>query len=723
MPNVPSHVNIDLEGVETRNDTARHIVAGFATAMPTLADIWRYLEDAFNDVPALAAEITRLSAELQGTRLDRANLLAAARATIAAYHEGESDPLSYLRDELDAHTPPPYGSSEASMTSYRRMRRQARHIRRAGMQPMMVINSGDQVPETVGVLLLRWAWRYRSELAPAYWAAVILGASWWLHATHTRWWPFVLSASVVAAVMLAAFGARLGIPALIERLYAAVATLAAGGWAAAATALGAVAWPLPQALALGGLVLSVPWWAHRRRRARVRVERRLEAWPDIARAVGLAGSQVMSAVVDVWGWRARLRLARGQTIADVTAKIPAIESGLGTFRGAVRVHPTPDDLANRCELRVLDTDPHADAVPWPGPSAASITQPIDLGPFEDAAPCRVVFVRRHAMLGGSTGSGKSGGLNVIMGNLVACPDVVIWAIDLKNGMELKPWESCLDRLATTPERATALLADAVTILHARAELLAATGRRVWGPSPNMPALVIIVDEYAELADDAPDAVKHADSIARLGRAVAVTMIAATQRPTQKVMGQGAVRSQMDIRICFRVRERRDVDLILGQGMLSAGWQAHTLNAPGKFLVSAAEHDTPRRARGYLVSDQAVTDTAARYAESRPQLDEGSRRAVSAASDADPRLADESRPSEPAQTKPHPREEAGSAEDALWLALCMAPNEGSEIRELTRITGMSRPTLYRHLREHSRAGRAVQVSRGRWRASTTEEPSP
>jgi len=36
------------------------------------------------------------------------------------------------------------------------------------------------------------------------------------------------------------------------------------------------------------------------------------------------------------------------------------------------------------------------------------------------------------------------------------------------------------------------------------------------------------------------------------------------------MGQGAVRSQMDIRTCFRVRERRDVDLILGQGMLSAG---------------------------------------------------------------------------------------------------------------------------------------------------------
>ena len=99
----------------------------------------------------------------------------------------------------------------------------------------------------------------------------------------------------------------------------------------------------------------------------------------------------------------------------------------------------------------------------------------------------------------------------------------------------------------------------------------------------MPALVILIDEYAELADKAPGAMSDTDSIARLGHAVAVTLIAATQRPTQKAMGAGAVRSQMDLRICFRVREPRDVDLILGQGMLKPGWDAHNLNAPGKFL--------------------------------------------------------------------------------------------------------------------------------------------
>jgi hypothetical protein len=107
----------------------------------------------------------------------------------------------------------------------------------------------------------------------------------------------------------------------------------------------------------------------------------------------------------------------------------------------------------------------------------------------------------------------------------------------------------------------------------------------------------------------------------------VTLIAATHRPTQKVMGQGAVRSQMNIRIAFRVQEQRDVDLILSQGMLSAGWHAHKLNAPGKFLCWAPEHDTPRRARAYLLTDDDAADAAVRYAPARPPLDPISRAAL------------------------------------------------------------------------------------------------
>jgi len=190
------------------------------------------------------------------------------------------------------------------------------------------------------------------------------------------------------------------------------------------------------------------------------------------------------------------------------------------------------------------------------------------------------------------------------------------------------------------------------------------------------------------------------------------MIAATQRPTQKVMGQGAVRSQMDIRACCRVRERRDVDLILGQGMLSAGWHAHTLNAPGKFLISAPGHDIPRRARAYLLTDETVAATAGRYAATRPALDEISQRALT-----DRPLADASFEAT--------GESAGDDDPGaiLWAALSIAPEEGIPVAGLVAATGMSHRWVNYRLRALADSGQAIQLKRGMWRAITPESDIP
>ncbi len=606
------------------------------------------------------------------------------------------------------------------MTAPRQLRRHARRVRRYGIQPMMFMGDGDRLPDTVAVIVGRWAWRYRSELGPAACAGVLFLAGLLLHTRQPGWWPYALIAATITAAVTLTLGERLGLPTRAERLYAATVAISAGGWLAVAIVAGATRPPLPATLAVGGLILAVPWWAHGRRRARVRVERKLEAWPVIAQAVGLAGSRVMEAVVDVWGWHARFGLARGQTIDDVRAKLPAIESGLGTFRGAARVYPTADNLAHRFELRVLDEDPHADAIAWPGPSVTTITEPIDLGPFEDAAPATVLFLRRHGLIGGTTGSGKSGCVNVLMGNLTACEDAVIWAIDLKQGMELQPWAPCIERLATTPTEARALLRDAAAIIQARASYLTASGLRTWQPTPQMPALVVIIDEYAELADTVPDALAYADSVARLGRAVAVTLIAATQRPTQQAMGQRAIRSQMDVRIAFRVREKGDADLILGRGMRAAGWHADTLNAPGKFLVSAPEHDVPRRARAYLITDETVDATAAAHADSRPALDDIS---ASALRSADHGSGANTAPN--AQGRAHATGpdygSGGTPEAMLWVALSLAPDTGVSVAELMSATGMSRPWVYLRLRELTSRHQATQVSRGFWKATDEHEP--
>jgi hypothetical protein len=91
-----------LELIYARNDHARQIIAGCASQMPIASEMWEQVDTALADVPALGAVIARLSAELAETRMDRANLLAAMRATITAHADGEADPLYYLRDELDA---------------------------------------------------------------------------------------------------------------------------------------------------------------------------------------------------------------------------------------------------------------------------------------------------------------------------------------------------------------------------------------------------------------------------------------------------------------------------------------------------------------------------------------------------------------------------------------------------------------------------------------------
>jgi hypothetical protein len=93
---------LSLHVIYARNDHARRIIAGCMSVMPVAATMWEQVDRALADVPAMGAVISRLAAELADTRMDRANLLAAMRATIAAHADGEANPLYYLRDELDA---------------------------------------------------------------------------------------------------------------------------------------------------------------------------------------------------------------------------------------------------------------------------------------------------------------------------------------------------------------------------------------------------------------------------------------------------------------------------------------------------------------------------------------------------------------------------------------------------------------------------------------------
>lgn len=609
---------------------------------------------------------------------------------------------------------------------YRRGARRA--LRRSDpAYPVMVIGPDEPVIFLALTALARLAFRHRSAFAPFLVTGAAFTAAAVIHRHHASWWiPFTAVTCVLSALLALPYRTlhrypplRLpsmlllrvwkacGIDRVAERGYAALVIATLGGWLAAAIADSPTKRPLPAVALISTIALGIPWWFHRRRRARVRMERTIEAWPSIAESIGLPGSRIGSVIVDAWGWTARVMLRRGTTAHQAIDKLPSIESGFGIRPGSARALPD-EHRANRFILRVIENDPHAKPIPWTGPNIETVCRPLEFGLFEDGRVVRISLLRRNALIGGIVGSGKSGVVNVILAALTACRDAVIWGVDLKGGMELGPWAACLDRLATAPAQVTTLFREAVEELDRRADYLAAKGSRLWEPTPHDPALIIIIDEYAEMPEEAQ---QHADSLARRGRAVAVSLLAATQRPTQSAMGGRSVRSQMDVRICLRVRERRDVDLVLGQGAFNTGWHAHALTQPGTFLISSPEHGAPERARAYLIDDNQIARHAARYARSRPALwAPGASKASQR-----PHTAPDGR--KPATG---PQDAADGPQGALWTALRHAGPEGVSVGELVKITGKGRTWVYERLRELAAVGRAVQTIRGHWRATDARD---
>jgi S-DNA-T family DNA segregation ATPase FtsK/SpoIIIE len=336
---------------------------------------------------------------------------------------------------------------------------------------------------------------------------------------------------------------------------------------------------------------------------------------------------------------------------------------------------------HRAVLRIVNNDPLAAPIPWPGTKATSINEPIVLGRFEDGDPVAIRLVGEHVLTAGTMGRGKSGVLNAFMAELSSRTDVVLWGIDMKRGLELSPWRPVLDRLATT------------------ADLLAERRERKWQPSPAEPALVIAVDELAEL--DA-DAMALLERLARMGRAEGIVLIAVTQRPSADVLGGLDARTQMAARIALGVVEPRDGELILGAGRLSQGWRPDRLAGPGYFLVLVPDqHEQPRPARAYWLTDEAVSATAGRPGAGRPKLYPVSVHGP----------ASESR-----------TVTAAEADDALLELLASAPHAGLTVGELAERIGRKRTWVYDRLSAHARTGRVARVGRGRWRTRTTGDRS-
>lgn len=130
------------------------------------------------------------------------------------------------------------------------LRRHARRLARDGYQPMMLVNSGSDLPETAVMAIVRTVWRYRSELAPIALAAATFIAANTLHRSHHAAWPWLASATLAGIAAL-----TVPLPAWVrkawsmldhpaERAYAVAVTAITGGWLTTATAIGPVTPPM-----------------------------------------------------------------------------------------------------------------------------------------------------------------------------------------------------------------------------------------------------------------------------------------------------------------------------------------------------------------------------------------------------------------------------------------------------------------------------------------------
>jgi S-DNA-T family DNA segregation ATPase FtsK/SpoIIIE len=577
--------------------------------------------------------------------------------------------------------------------------------------------------------LPRLAWRYRSELAPLYAALLLLAAGVVLHTWLPRWWPILAATGLAAAVILALLGYRLGLDRRAERAYAITTTAAATAWLAAACWFGPVRRPLLLTWLAGTLAGGVPWWWHRRRRAKVRVLRAVERWGGDAAAANLHGTRLQRVEVHPSGrqWSARVLLPKGQTLKDVLDRVPKLESALGLRPRAIRVEEDPT-LARRVILRVVERDPHTATLPMPelvGP--LTITRPVLVAEYETGEPLRLDLLRKHALIGAASGAGKTTLVTAILRTLGPAPDVLVWAVDFAGGAGLAPWRPCLGRLATTPTEAQALLADAVAAIDARERWLADHGQEHWEPTPTAPAIVLPIDELAELVEQLPDAAALLDTIARTGRKTAITLLASTQRPTQQALGGGALRAQLTVRVCLRVTEPADGELILGRGKARLGYRPDLLDGPGKLLVwDPPDHTRPipakvlhvDRARiGRLLASAGAAAVPALDPATAAVLTQPAQRDEDAGPAAHPARPAPAEPAGPAaETTPILTPAGGDGDPLAGLLACLraAGPRGARVAELAAAIGRAKTWVHERLQDLARTGEVERAGHGRWR---------
>jgi S-DNA-T family DNA segregation ATPase FtsK/SpoIIIE len=177
----------------------------------------------------------------------------------------------------------------------------------------------------------------------------------------------------------------------------------------------------------------------------------------------------------------------------------------------------------------------------------------------------------HALVAGTTGSGKSELLQTLVASLALHhpPDRCSFLlVDYKGGAafgEAAALPHTVGILTDLDHQSTARALRSLSAeLTRRERLLAEHGVRDLAHLPDAVSagrLVIVVDEFATLAEELPDFVSGLVGIAQRGRSLGVHLVLATQRPAGVVSPE--IRANCSLRICLRTTDEGDARDVLG----------------------------------------------------------------------------------------------------------------------------------------------------------------
>lgn len=195
---------------------------------------------------------------------------------------------------------------------------------------------------------------------------------------------------------------------------------------------------------------------------------------------------------------------------------------------------------------------------------------------DDVCSVDLVADGPHGLVGGTTGSGKSEFLRTLVAGLAASHDpsrLNFILIDFKGGAAFAACERLPHTIGTISNLDAGLASRAVRALTAelgrRQRLFAAAGAGIENlsayvasrPSSPMPRIVLVIDEFAILAQEFPDVLASLVSIAAVGRTLGIHLLLATQRPAGVVTED--ILTNTNLRIALRVQSREDSINVIG----------------------------------------------------------------------------------------------------------------------------------------------------------------